>query len=123
MNENEKVLETYIKQQQDMLNEYSQQNLMLNTRIKYLEEKLKMFDTYDNIIKELKRDKIRLERKVESLTSNNKVLGDQLRNEKEERQNILDSADSELKEILERKKLINKTSISGFSHSRKIQRN
>ena len=114
MNENEQVLETFIKQQQEMINELSQTNIMLNTKIKYLEEKLKDFDKYDNIIKNLKRDKVRLERKVESLTNNNKVLGDRIRNGNDELK--------ELKLSLEQKKLINKTSISGFSHTGKIQR-
>lgn len=109
MNENEQVLETFIKQQQEMINDLSQQNIMLNTKIKFLEEKLKDFDTYDEIIKDLKREKIRLERKVESLTNNNKVLGDRIRNGNDELK--------ELKQVLEQKKLINKTSISGFSHS------
>jgi predicted RNase H-like nuclease (RuvC/YqgF family) len=114
MNENEQVLETFIKQQQDMINNLSQQNIMLNTKINYLEEKLKDFDKYDKIIKDLRRDKIRLERKVESLTNNNKALGDRIRNGKDEL--------NELQKVLEQKKLINKTSISGFSHTGKIQR-
>ena len=114
MNENEQVLETFIKQQQEMINDLSQTNIMLNTKVKYLEEKLKDFDKYDNIINDLKRDKIRLERKVESLTNNNKVLGDRIRNGREELK--------ELKSALEQRKLINKTSLSGFSHSGKIQR-
>lgn len=114
MNENEQVLETFIKQQQDMINNLSQQNIMLNTKINYLEEKLKDFDKYDKIIKDLRRDKIRLERKVESLTNNNKALGDRIRNGKDELR--------ELQKVLEQKKLINKTSISGFSHTGKIQR-
>lgn len=114
MNENEQVLETFIKQQQDMINNLSQQNIMLNTKINYLEEKLKDFDKYDKIIKDLRRDKNRLERKVESLTNNNKALGDRIRNGKDELK--------ELQKVLEQKKLINKTSISGFSHTGKIQR-
>lgn len=114
MNENEQVLETFIKQQQDMINSLSQQNIMLNTKINYLEEKLKDFDKYDKIIKDLRRDKIRLERKVESLTNNNKTLGDRIRNGQQELK--------ELQKVLEQKKLINKTSISGFSHAGKIQR-
>ena len=113
MNENEQVLETFIKQQQEMINELSQTNIMLNTKVKYLEEKLKDFDKYDAIIKDLKREKIRLERKVESLTNNNKVLGDRIRNGNEQLR--------ELYQVLEHKKLINKTSISGFSHSGKTQ--
>ena len=115
MNENEQVLETFIKQQQEMINDLSQTNIMLSTKVKYLEEKLKDFDKYDAIIKDLKREKIRLERKVESLTNNNKTLGDRIRNGNEEIK--------ELVKVLERKKLINKTSISGFSHSGKINRN
>jgi len=114
MNENEQVLETFIKQQQEMINNMSQQNIMLNTKINYLEEKLKDFDKYDAIIKDLKRDKVRLERKVESLTNNNKALGDRIRNGKDELK--------EFQKVLEQKKLINKTSISGFSHTGKIQR-
>lgn len=115
MNENEQVLETFIKQQQEMINDLSQTNIMLNTKVKFLEEKLKDFDKYDAIINDLKREKIRLERKVESLTNNNKALGDRIRNGKEEIK--------ELVKVLETKKLINKTSISGFSHSGKIKRN
>lgn len=115
MNENELVLETFIKQQQEMINEYSQKNIMLTTKIQFLEKKLKDFEQHDNIIKELKKDKVRLERKVESLTNTNKVLGDRIRNGHNELK--------ELKTALEQKKLINKTSISGFSHSSKINRN
>ena len=114
MNENEQVLETFIKQQQEMINDFSQQNIMLNTKVKYLEEKLKDFDKYDNIIKDLTRDKVRLKRKIESLTNNNKVLSDRIRNGNTELK--------ELQHVLEQKKLINKTSITGFSHSGKIKR-
>lgn len=114
MNENEQVLETFVKQQQEMINDLTQQNIMLNTKVKYMEEKLKDFDKYDNVIKELKRDKIRLERKVESLTNNNKTLSDRIRNGRNEMKELL--------EALEQKKLINKTSLSGFSHTGKIQR-
>lgn len=114
MNENEQVLETFVKQQQEMINDLTQQNIMLNTKVKYMEEKLKDFDKYDNVIKELKRDKIRLERKVESLTNNNKTLNDRIRNGRNEMKELL--------EALEQKKLINKTSLSGFSHTGKIQR-
>jgi predicted RNase H-like nuclease (RuvC/YqgF family) len=127
MNENEQVLETFIKQQQGMINDLSQQNIMLNTKIKYLEEKLQDFDKYDAIIKDLKRDKVRLERKVESLTNNNKSLGDRIRNGKDELkklQKVLEQNElKKLQKVLEQKKLINKTSISGFSHTGKIQRN
>lgn len=97
MNENEQVLETFIKQQQEMINSLSQQNIMLNTKINYLEEKLKDFDKYDTIIKDLRRDKIRLERKVESLTNNNKALGDRIRNGNDELK--------ELHKVLEQKNL------------------
>lgn len=114
MNENEQVLETFVKQQQEMINDLTQQNIMLNTKVKYMEEKLKDFDKYDNVIKELKRDKIRLERKVESLSNNNKTLNDRIRNGRSEMKELL--------QALEQKKLINKTSISGFSHTGKIQR-
>lgn len=114
MNENEQVLETFVKQQQEMINDLTQQNIMLNTKVKYMEEKLKDFDKYDSVIKELKRDKIRLERKVESLTNNNKTLNDRIRNGRSEMKELL--------EALEQKKLINKTSLSGFSHTGKIQR-
>jgi predicted RNase H-like nuclease (RuvC/YqgF family) len=79
-----------------------------------MEEKLKEFDKYDSVIKELKRDKIRLERKVESLTNNNKTLNDRIRNGRSEMKELL--------QALEQKKLINKTSLSGFSHTGKIQR-
>jgi len=51
---------------------------------------------------------------VESLTNNNKTLGDRIRNGNDELK--------ELQKVLEQKKLINKTSISGFSHAGKIQR-
>lgn len=114
MNDNEQVLETFIKQQQEMINSLSQQNIMLSTKINFLEEKLKDFDKYDKIIKDLKRDNAQLERKVESLTNNNKALGDRIRNGKDE----LD----ELQKVFKQRKLINKTSISGFSHTGKIQR-
>jgi len=114
MNENEQVLETFVKQQQEMINDLTQQNIMLNTKVKYMEEKLKEFDKYDSVIKELKRDKIRLERKVESLTNNNKTLNDRIRNGRSEMKELL--------QALEQKKLINKTSLSGFSHTGKIQR-
>lgn len=114
MNENEQVLETFVKQQQEMINDLTQQNIMLNTKVKYMEEKLKDFDKYDTIIKDLKRDKIRLERKIESLTNNNKTLNDRIRNGRSEMKELL--------QALEQKKLINKTSLSGFSHTGKIQR-
>ena len=115
MNENEQVLETFIKQQQEMINEFSQKNIMLNTKVQFLEDKLKDYDKYHGIIKDLKRDKVRLERKVTSLSDTNKVLGDRIRNGNNELK--------ELKTALEQKKLINKTSISGFSHSGKTKRN
>lgn len=114
MNENEQVLETFVKQQQEMINDLTQQNIMLNTKVKYMEEKLKDFDKYDTIIKDLKRDKIRLERKIESLTNNNKILNDRIRNGRSEMKELL--------QAMEQKKLINKTSLSGFSHTGKIQR-
>ena len=41
MNEQEKVLELYIKEQQNKINELSQQIMMLTTRNKFLEEKMK----------------------------------------------------------------------------------
>ena len=41
MNELEKVLELYIKEQQNKINELSQQIMMLTTRNKFLEEKMK----------------------------------------------------------------------------------
>jgi len=114
MNENEQVLETFVKQQQEMINDLTQQNIMLNTKVKYMEEKLKDFDKYDTIIKDLKRDKIRLERKIESLTNNNKTLNDRIRNGRSEMKEFL--------QAMEQKKLINKTSLSGFSNTGKIQR-
>ena len=40
MNEHEKVLELYIKEQQNKINELSQQIVMLTTRNKFLEEKI-----------------------------------------------------------------------------------
>lgn len=115
MNENEQVLETFVKQQQEMINNLTQQNIMLNTKVKYMEEKFKDFDKYDTIIKDLKRDKIRLERKIESLTNNNKTLNDRIRNGRSEMKELL--------QAMEQKKLINKTSLSGFSHTGKTERN
>jgi phage shock protein A len=41
MNEQEQVLELYIKEQQNKINELSQQIMMLTTRNKFLEEKMK----------------------------------------------------------------------------------
>lgn len=41
MNEQEQVLELYIKEQQNKINELSQQIMMLTTRNRYLEEKMK----------------------------------------------------------------------------------
>lgn len=53
MNENDKILEIYISQQQEKINELSQQLLMATTRNKYLEEQLEMsterLKVYDNI--------------------------------------------------------------------------
>lgn len=53
MNENDKILEIYISQQQEKINELSQQLLMATTRNKYLEEQLGMsterLKVYDNI--------------------------------------------------------------------------
>lgn len=40
MNEQEQVLEIYIKQQQEKINELSQQIMILSTRNKFLEEKM-----------------------------------------------------------------------------------
>jgi len=42
VNENDKILEIYISQQQEKINELSQQLLMATTRNKYLEEQLGM---------------------------------------------------------------------------------
>ena len=41
MNEQEQVLELYIKEQQNKINELSQQIMMLTTRNRFLEEKMK----------------------------------------------------------------------------------
>ena len=41
MNEQEKVLNLYIEEQQNKINELSQQIMMLTTRNKFLEEKMK----------------------------------------------------------------------------------
>ena len=41
INEQEKVLELYIQEQQNKINELSQQIMMLTTRNRFLEEKLK----------------------------------------------------------------------------------
>lgn len=114
MDENELVVETFIKQQQEMINDLSQQNVMLNTKIKYLESKLSNLSKQEQVLLDLRRTNLQLERKVKSLTDNNKVLNDRIKN-----------GHAELKELanaLEQNKLINKTSITGFSHSGKIQR-
>lgn len=107
MNENEQILETFIKQQQEMINDLSQKNVMLNTKVKYLEQKTQNLKEQESTINELKREKLRLERKVESLTNNNKVLCDRIKNSHSELQ--------QLQESTEQKKLINKRSLSGFS--------
>lgn len=107
MNENEQILETFIKQQQEMINDLSQKNVMLNTKVKYLEQKTQNLKEQESTITELKREKLRLERKVESLTNNNKVLCDRIKNSHRELQ--------QLQESTEQKKLINKRSLSGFS--------
>jgi predicted RNase H-like nuclease (RuvC/YqgF family) len=114
MNENEQVLETFIKQQQEMISDLSQNNIMLKTKVEFLEKKLLEFDTFEKNILDLKRDKLRLQRKIDTLTNTNKTLNDRIRNGKDE--------NKELRHILEQKKLINKTTISGFSHTGKIQR-
>jgi len=53
VNENEKILEIYIQQQQEKINELTQQLLMASTRNKYLEEQLNSvsakLETYDTI--------------------------------------------------------------------------
>jgi len=53
VNENEKILEIYIQQQQEKINELTQQLLMVSTRNKYLEEQLNSvsakLETYDTI--------------------------------------------------------------------------
>lgn len=107
MNENEQILETFIKQQQEMINDLSQKNVMLNTKVKYLEQKTQNLKEQESTINELKREKLKLERKVESLTNNNKVLCDRIKNNHRELQ--------QLQESTEQKKLINKRSLSGFS--------
>jgi len=114
MDENELVVETFIKQQQEMINDLSQQNVMLNTKIKYLEAKLNGYDKQEQVMLDLRKSNLQLERKVSSLTNNNQVLNDRIKN-----------GHAELKELtkaLEQNKLINKTSIAGFSHSGTIQR-
>ena len=53
MNENEQVLNLYIKEQQEKINELTQQVLMMSTRNKYLEEQLNKvkdkLETYESI--------------------------------------------------------------------------
>ena len=53
MNESEQVLNLYIKEQQEKINELTQQVLMMSTRNKYLEEQLnkvkEKLETYESI--------------------------------------------------------------------------
>jgi predicted RNase H-like nuclease (RuvC/YqgF family) len=114
MDDNELVVETFIKEQQEMINELSQKNVMLNTKVKYLEAKLNGYDKQEQVLLSLKKNNLQLERKVSSLTNNNQVLNDRIKNGHAELK--------ELAEALEQNKLINKTSIAGFSHTGKIQR-
>ena len=114
MNENEQVLETFIKQQQEMISDLSQNNILLKTKVEFLEKKLLELNTFEKNILELKREKLRLQRKVDTLTNTNKTLNDRIRNGNDELK--------ELKDALAQKKLINKTTITGFSHTGKIQR-
>jgi len=125
MNENEQVVEEFIKQQQEMINDLSQQNIMLNTKVKHLEKKLLEFDTFNKIIAELKREKVQLERKVSSLSSNNKVFGDRVKDRDEQIKNLSNVVKEQQQQIdiftgAERKKLINKKSVTNFTHSGKI---
>ena len=124
MNENEQVVEEFIKQQQEMINDLSQQNIMLNTKVKHLEKKLLEFDTFNKIIAELKREKVQLERKVSSLSSNNKVFGDRVKDRDEQIKNLNNVVKEQQQQIdiftgAERKKLINKKSVTKFTHSGK----
>jgi len=114
MDDNELVVETFIKEQQEMINELSQKNVMLNTKVKYLEAKLNGYDKQEQVLLGLKKNNLQLERKVSSLINNNQVLNDRIKNGHAELK--------ELTEALEQNKLINKTSIAGFSHTGKIQR-
>ena len=80
MDDNELVVETFIKQQQEMINDLSQQNVMLNTKIKYLESKVNNLSRQEQVLLELRKTNLELERKVKSLTNNNKVLNDRIKN-------------------------------------------
>ena len=80
MDDNELVVETFIKQQQEMINDLSQQNVMLNTKIKYLESKVSNLSRQEQVLLELRKTNLQLERKVKSLTNNNKVLNDRIKN-------------------------------------------
>jgi len=114
MDDNELVVETFIKQQQEMINDLSQKNVVLSTKIKYFEAKLRGYEKQEQVILDLRKTKLQLERKVTSLSNNNKILNDRIKN-----------GHAELKELtksLEQNKLINKTSITGFSHTGSIQR-
>ena len=59
MNENERVLNLYIKEQQEKINELTQQILMLSTRNKYLEEELNnvksKLETHESINRKKRR--------------------------------------------------------------------
>lgn len=128
MNENEQVLETFIKQQQEMISDLSQNNIMLKTKVEFLEKKLSEFDKFNKIIAELKRDKAQLQRKVESLSNNNKIFGDRVKNRDEQIRMLNNKVNDQQQQIdiysgAERKKLINKKSISKFTHSGKVNIN
>lgn len=58
MNESEKVLELYISQQQEKINELSQQILMLTTRNKYLEQQLSETSKKLKVFEEINKKKL-----------------------------------------------------------------
>ena len=55
MNESERVLDLYIKQQQERMNELSQQVLLLSTKNEYLNEKLQQTELELKQLKDINR--------------------------------------------------------------------
>ena len=60
MNESEQVLNLYIKEQQEKINELTQQVLMMSTRNKYLEEQLnkvnEKLENYESINRKIRNE-------------------------------------------------------------------
>lgn len=115
MNDQEKVLNLYIEEQQNKINELSQQIMMLTTRNRFLEEKLKEFDVFNDTIRELKKTKLQNERKIKSLSETSKGLNGKIKTKDEEIKT--------LKEKLykyEYQSRQQKTVTTGFSHQKKI---